>query len=121
VRPDLFFATSDDGRRFGPRRRLHTSATSIPDHARMAVDPGGRAAIVWEDSTAGRRRVRLRYTVDGGRTLSPIHTLSTALKAYAPDVAVARDGGFVVGWHEEQFPYTKTVVQTIRVGTTRSR
>ena len=120
-RPDLFFATSDDGRRFGSPRRLHTSASSIPDHARMAVDPSGRAAIVWQDSTAVRHRVLLRYTADGGRALSPIHVLSTAIKAYAPDIAVARDGSFVVAWHEEQFPYTKTVVQTARVVPTRAK
>jgi hypothetical protein len=46
----------------------------------MAVDREGRAVIVWEDSTAVRRRILLRYTTDGGRTLSPIHTLSTAIK-----------------------------------------
>ena len=33
---------------------------------------------------------------DGGRTLSPIHTLSTAVKAWEPDIAVGRDGSFVV-------------------------
>jgi len=121
MRPDLLFATSDDGRRFGAPRRLHTSATSIPDHARMAVDQAGRAAFVWEDSTAVRRRVLLRYTTDGGRTLSPIQTLSTAIKSYEPDVAPAADGSFVVAWHEEQFPYLKTVVQTVRVTTPRAK
>jgi hypothetical protein len=35
--------------------------------------------------------------------------------AYEPDIAVARDGSFVVAWHEEQFPFVKTVVQTVRV------
>ena len=53
----------------------------------MAVDPAGRAVIVWEESTAVRRRILLRYTTDGGRTLSPIHVLSTAIKAWAPDIA----------------------------------
>src|SRR5215472_11642318 len=71
-RPDLYFAVADNGRRFGQRRQVHTSATSIPDHARMVVDRQGRAVIVWEASTAVRRRILLRYTVDGGRTLSPI-------------------------------------------------
>jgi hypothetical protein len=121
VRPDLLFATSDDGRRFSLPRRLHASATSIPDHARMAVDASGRAAIVWQDSTAVRGRVLLRYTADGGRTLSPVHTLSTAIKAYAPDVAVAGDASFMVAWHEEQFPHTKTVVQTIRIVATHPK
>jgi hypothetical protein len=115
-RPDLYFATSDDGRRFGPRRRVHTAATAIPDHARMAVDRQGRAAIVWEAATAVRRRIVLRYTLDGGRTLSPAQTLSTAVKAWEPDIAVAGDGRFVVAWHEEQFPHVTTVVRSLRIG-----
>jgi hypothetical protein len=85
------------------------------------VDQAGRAVIVWEDSTAVRRRILLRYSIDGGRTLSPIQTLSTAIKAYQPDVATAADGSFVVAWHEEQFPYLKTVVQTVRVTTPRAK
>jgi hypothetical protein len=119
IRPDLRFAISEDGRRFGPPRRLHTSATSIPDNARMAVDPAGRAVVVWEESTAVRRRILLRYTADGGRTLSPIHVLSGAIKAYQPDVAFAPDGSFLVAWHEEQFPFLKTVVQPVRIPTAR--
>ncbi len=119
IRPDLRFAVSADGRRFGPARRLHTSATSIPDNVRMAVDPAGRAVMVWEESTAVRRRILLRYTVDGGRTLSPIHVLSRAIKAYAPDVAVAGDGRFLVAWHEERFPSLTTVVQPVRLPVTR--
>ncbi|HEY7653409.1 MAG TPA: sialidase family protein [Methylomirabilota bacterium] len=119
IRPDLRFAVSPDGRRFGPPKRLHTSATSIPDNARMAVDPAGRAVVVWEESTAVRRRILLRYTADAGRTLSPIHVLSTAIKAYAPDIAFAPDGSFLVAWHEEQFPFLKTVVQPVRVPAAR--
>jgi hypothetical protein len=115
IRPDLRFAVSQDGRRFGPPRRLHISATSIPDQVRMAVDPAGRAVIVWEESTAVRRRVLLRYTLDAGRTLSPVHLLSRAIKAYAPDVAFAPDGSFLVAWHEEAFPFLKTVVQPVRI------
>lgn len=113
IRPDLKFAVSTDGQRFGPSRRLHTSATSIPDHARMAVDPAGRAVIVWEESTAVRRRILLRYTLDGGRTLSPVRVLSSSIKAYSPDIAFAPDGSFLVAWHEEQFPFLKTIVQPV--------
>ncbi|HET9854805.1 MAG TPA: sialidase family protein, partial [Methylomirabilota bacterium] len=109
IRPDLKFAVSTDGRRFGPPRRLHTSATSIPDQARMAVDPAGRAVIVWEESTAVRRRILLRYTLDAGRTLSSLRVLSNAIKASSPDIAFAPDGSFLVAWHEEQFPFLKTV------------
>jgi hypothetical protein len=54
----------------------------------------------------------LRSIGEGGRTLGPVRTLSQAIKAWAPDVAVA-PGGFLVAWHEERFPSTRTVVQHI--------
>jgi hypothetical protein len=111
-RPDVLFATSTDARRFSPPRRLHTATGSIPDQARLAVDQAGRAVVVWEDSTAVRRRVLMRATRDGGRTLSPPQSLSPAIKAFAPAVA-ATPGGFIIVWHEEQFPSIKTVVQTL--------
>ena len=57
----------------------------------------------------------LRYTTDGGETLSPIHTLSQAIQAYAPDVAVSPTGAFMVVWHEEDWPAIKTVLQPIRL------
>jgi hypothetical protein len=87
----------------------------------MAVDREGRAVIVWEDSTAVRRRILLRFTTDGGRTLSPIHMLSTAIKPWEPDIAVGREGSVMVAWHEEQFPSVKTVVQTVRLTPGRSK
>jgi hypothetical protein len=111
-RPDLLFATSADGRRFSTPRRLHTASGSIPDHVRLAVDAMGRGVVVWEDSTAVRRRIVMRTTRDGGRTLSPPQTLTQAVKAFAPDV-VAAPGGFIIVWHEEQFPSIKTVIQSI--------
>ena len=114
-RPDVLFATSTDGRRFSPPRRLHLAPGSIPDQARLAVDAAGRGIVVWEDSTAVRRRVVMRTTRDGGRTLSPLQSLSPAIKAFAPAVA-ATPGGFIIVWHEEQFPSIKTVVQTLTLG-----
>jgi hypothetical protein len=56
---------------------------------------------------------------DGGQTFSPIHVLSHALKAYAPSIAISPTGEFVVVWHEEQFPVTKTVVQPMHLRDTR--
>jgi hypothetical protein len=85
---------------------------------RLAVDGAGRAVIVWEDSTAVRRRVIMRTTVDGGRTLSPPQTLTQAVKAFAPDV-VATPGGFLVVWHEDQFPTIKTVIHSVKLQETQ--
>jgi hypothetical protein len=111
-RPDLLLAVAADGRRFGPPRRVHTATGSVPDNVRLAVDAAGRGIVVWQDSTAVRRRILLRSIGDGGRSLGPIQVLSQAIKAWTPDVAVARDG-FVVAWHEEQFPSTKTIVRYV--------
>src|SRR5262249_44161362 len=110
ARPDLYFATSEDGRTFGAKRRLHPPATSIPDHARMAVTRDGRAVIVWEDSTAVRRRILFRYTADGGRTLSAVQPLSTAIKAWEPDVAVAARRMFLTGVHQVPFAVNRRLV-----------
>ena len=113
--PRMLFAGSGDGVRFSAPARLDTAAGYIPDQVRLAADPAGRVVIVWEEATAVRRRVMLRYSIDGGRTLSAPRALSQAIKAYAPDVAVAPSGDFVVAWHEEQFPVFKTVTQAIRL------
>jgi hypothetical protein len=117
-RPDVLFATSTDGRRFSPPRRVHAAPGSIPDQARLAVDGAGRAVIVWEDATAVRRRIVVRTTRDGGRTLTPVQSLSTAIKAFAPAVTATR-AGFIIVWHEEQFPAIKTVVHTMTLEATR--
>ena len=88
---------------------MHVSSTSIPDHPRIALDPrGDRAIIVWEDSTAVRRRVLMRETTATG--LGPVRVLSQAIKAYAPDMTIDADGDAFVAWHEEQFPRTKTII-----------
>jgi hypothetical protein len=117
--PRLLFSVSQDGRRFAEPTRLDSSTSSIPDHVRLAVDGDGRAVIVWEEATAVRRRVLLRYSVDGGATLSPVQVLSQAVKAYAPAVTMSPAGEFVAVWHEEQFPHVKTVVQPLRLAATR--
>jgi hypothetical protein len=117
--PRLLFSVSSDGHRFSEPKRLDRPTSSIPDQVRLAVDGGERAVVVWEDSTAVRRRVLLRYTTDGGETLSPVQALSQAVKTYAPSATVSPGGEFVVVWHEEQFPHVKTVVQPIRLTTGR--
>jgi hypothetical protein len=110
-RPDVLLATAPDGRRFGTPRRVHTATASVPDHARLAVDATGRGIVVWEDSTAVRRRILLR-SIEPSGALGPVRTLSQAIKAWAPAVAVA-PGGFLVAWHEERFPATRTIVQHV--------
>jgi hypothetical protein len=111
-RPEILLAVAADGRRFAAPRLVHTAAGSVPDHARLAVGGDGRGVVVWEDSTAVRRRILLRTIRDGGRTLGPVRVLSQAIKAWSPDVVAAGDD-FVVAWHEERFPTTVTVVERL--------
>jgi hypothetical protein len=113
--PRMLFATSADGQRFGAPTRLDSATGSVPDHVRVAATGDGRVAIVWEEATAVRRRIVFRASVDAGRTLGAPQVLSQAIKAYAPDIAAAPNGEFVVAWHEEQFPSIKTIVQTIEI------
>ena len=113
--PSMLLAAAPSGRSFGPPVRVNSSTSTIPDQVRLAVNPGGAVLVVWEDATAVRRRILLRASADGGRTLGPALALSRAIKAYMPDVAVLPDGDFVVAWHEEQFPVLKTVTQRVRV------
>ena len=111
--PNVLYAVSDDGARFGAPKRVHVSSTSIPDHPRIVIEPRtDRAIIVWEDATAVRRRVLLREATAAG--LGPVRMLSQAIKAYAPDVTIGADGEALVAWHEEQFPKTVTVIRRIR-------
>jgi hypothetical protein len=60
----------------------------------------------------------MRSTRDGGRTLSPPQPLSTAIKAFAPAVT-ATQAGFIIVWHEGQFPVIKTVVHTMTLEAAR--
>lgn len=114
-RPALLFATSAHGRTFTAPKRLDRSEGSIPDHVRLGVAPDGRLLVVWEDSTAVRRRIVARASLDGGATFGPVEQLSSAVKAYQPALAVTPAGGFVVAWNEEEFPVTRSVLQALEV------
>src|SRR5690606_33023624 len=101
---------------FTAPQRLDQSEGSIPDHVGLAVQKDGTILVVWEDSTAVRRRVLARVSRDGGKTFAPPEQLSTAVKAWAPAVATSPDGGFVVAWNEEEFPATRSVLLPVKPG-----
>jgi hypothetical protein len=60
-------------------------------------------------------RTSKAYAATGELDAVPFLTLSQAIKAYAPDVAVSPLGNFVVIWPEEHWPEIKTTVQPIRL------
>jgi hypothetical protein len=61
--------------------------------------------VVWEDSTAVRRRIRLRVSRDGAKTFDEARSLSTAIKGYASDVTASPAGDVVVVWHGAVSPH----------------
>jgi hypothetical protein len=65
--PRVLYAASADGRTFGAPRSLASATGSVPDHVGIAVGRTGIVGVVWEESTAVRRRVRLRLSRDGGQ------------------------------------------------------
>jgi hypothetical protein len=113
--PRILFSVAEGGR-FAEPKLVNGETGTVPDQARLAVDTEGRVAIIWQDSTAVRRRVLLRSSVDGGRTLSPPQILSQTLKAYAPDLVATPNGKFVVAWREERYPTEKTIIQPFHLG-----
>ena len=116
--PRVLYASTPDGRDFAAPFPIAGAAGAVPDYVRLAVNRRGTAVVVWEESTAVRRRIRLRASRDGGKTFDQALSLSAAIKAYMPDVVATPAGEFAVAWHEERFPHTVTVVQVLRADAT---
>src|SRR3954469_487489 len=51
----LFYATSVDGRSFGPRAQI--PATGPVAHVQMAIADDGRPIVVWDEMAEGGRRI----------------------------------------------------------------
>jgi len=79
----------------------------------IAVGPEGEIYVSWSSSKVKPEGTFFASDLRLSRSLA--WTVSQAIKAYAPDIAVSPPGDFVVVWHEEQFPVTKTVVQSIQL------
>jgi hypothetical protein len=112
--PRVLHAASADGRSFTSPLLIAGAAGAVPDHVRLAVTRAGAILVAWEESTAVRRRITLRVSLDGGKTFAEAQSLSAAIKAYGPDIAAAPGGDVVLVWHEEHFPSTRTIAQWLR-------
>jgi hypothetical protein len=51
----IFYAMSQDGRRFTPRQEIPTEG--VPRHVQIAVTPGGEVSLAWDEGEEGARRV----------------------------------------------------------------
>ncbi len=112
--PAVYMAYSDDqGKTFSAKRQLNRSKGTFPDHPQMAVDPGGRIAVVWEEQSPVRREVVASYSLDRGQSFSSPVKLNEK-NAQTPTVEVNQLGTVVMGWKEHAMPTHRIVLQIVQ-------
>lgn len=110
--PAIYLAYSDDqGKTFSSKQQLNRSKGTFPDHPQMAVDPGGRLAVIWEEQSPVRREVVVSFSLDRGQSFSQPVKLNDK-NGQTPTVAVNQQGMVVMGWKEHAMPAHRLVIQT---------
>jgi hypothetical protein len=108
----IFYASTRDGRSFTERVRvsaeLHNAA-----HPQIAVDPGGRVSVAWDEIVEGQRRVVVTGKSEG--RFRPPMPIGTTVPAWYPAIAMSSDALLVaaiegsssetvIGVHQVWFP-----------------
>jgi hypothetical protein len=116
--PAIYLAYSDDrGTTFSPKRQLNVSKGTFPDHPQMAVDPGGRIVVIWEEQSPVRREVVMSYSLDrGGSFTKPVKL--NEKNGQTPAVSVNGQGTVAMGWKEHAMPAHRLVLQTMQFPST---
>ena len=90
----LFYATSADGKRFTPRKRIPTEG--MPHHPQIAIGADGSLTIAWDEGANGKRRAAIaRSTVDAAATAALTRTVVDEAAVY-PIVAASGSAAIVV-------------------------
>src|SRR6185436_5528511 len=91
----LFYASSADGKRFSPRKRIPTEG--MPHHPQIAIGPNGSLIIAWDEGANGKRRAAIsKTTVDAAGGPALVRTVLSESAVY-PVVAAAA-GAPVAAW-----------------------
>ena len=93
----VFYATSRDGNVFSRRVRVPTAIDATPGHPQLVLTSGGGAAIVFDETTGGDRRVSLARVSRNGVIQAP-EVLSAGETASHPVIVQASSGPLVVAW-----------------------
>jgi hypothetical protein len=112
----LFYANSDDGRRFTARRQIPTEG--VPRHAQIAAASNGQIVVAWDEQAAGRRNIAIARGVverDGSVRFRREKIDDEAPGSY-PILAVA-DRAAIVGWTSG--PAGQSVIRTRRLANER--
>jgi len=101
--PDVFHASSSDGRTWEATRNVSRSTALSYDPA-IACGKGGRVAIVWVDTASkgmAAPDIEVVLSGDGGKSWSsPVNVSRTGGKSMEPAVAIAADGTIHVVWSD---------------------
>jgi hypothetical protein len=96
-RKALFYATSRDGKTFSPRARIPAGVATTPGHPQLALTPDGGAAIVWDETVSGLRRVSFTRVSRTGVFRLP-EVFSGDESASYPVIARSAAGSLIIGW-----------------------
>jgi hypothetical protein len=111
----LFYATSRDGKVFSPRARIRTAGDTTPGHPQLVLTSNGGAAVVFDETTGGVRRVSLARVSTNGESQVP-EVLSADETASHPVIAQTAAGPFVVAWtSRSNVPSSLSTIQVRRV------
>jgi hypothetical protein len=91
----LFYAASQDGRRFTTRQRIPTQG--VPRHPQIALAPDGKVVVVWDEQARGTRAIAAaRGTIDvNGAARFVRQPISDGTRGEYPVVAHSSDGTLV--------------------------
>jgi hypothetical protein len=110
----LFHASSADGLRFTPRRRIPTDG--VANHPQIAIAPEGGLVVVWDESGGGSRRVAAaRGTVEAdGQVRFVPQPVGSAERAVYPAVTATPEG-VLLSWTATTAPAIPNSTSTIAV------
>ena len=107
----LFYATSADGKRFTPRKRIPTEG--MPHHPQIAIGSDGSLTLAWDEGANGKRRAAIaRTTVDAAASATLTRTVAGEAAVY-PVVAASGSAAIVV-WTSGAS--TSSTLQVARIG-----
>jgi hypothetical protein len=108
----LFYAMSQDGRRFTARQRIPTEG--FPRHPQITLGRRGEVVVAWDEQANGTRRIAVaRGNVDASAAAQFVRTpIAHENSAAYPAVAAVEDGA-IVGWTSGSSG--QTVIRTERL------
>jgi hypothetical protein len=108
----LFYATSQDGRRFTNRQQIPTDG--VPRHPQIALGNDGKLIVAWDEQAKGTRRVAMALgSVDAkGAARFVKQPIGDSLRAEYPAIATIDEGTIVV-WNSGAAG--QTLIRTARL------